>query len=397
MCQVCEQREKDFQTSGSRRRIWELPGGWHCSVIGTCLTLGELRSLAKKCSLKIQPDFPADYQIHGFFTQQAGEQNKIAKLLNKLLDRRYSGAIKKARALKTSDELEKYWNYSLNGGDVAGPYWAIISHPCATYALSERAFADIHMLSHIVGASNRGDIRKIRSYEEELVSSSEKLSKQRNRYIKRQEEKDQEILALQENVLQLRSRIELIDRRIQDPAPSTEKYATSLGGELLHLKGKLGESATIIAELQSSEKTLTELANVLQEENKSLELALLQNESRDNLDGQIELDGLRILYVGGRPHTVHRLRSLVETWNGELIHHDGGLERSIGELARAVTATDLVIFPTDRVSHDAAITVKRLCRQTLKPYKPVRSSGIASFVAGLRDGLEQECQPQAAQ
>ena len=91
-----------------------------------------------------------------------------------------------------------------------------------------------------------------------------------------------------------------------------------------------------------------------------MELALLQNESRDNLDGQIELDGLRILYVGGRPHTVHRLRSLVETWNGELIHHDGGLERSIGELARAVTATDLVIFPTDRVSHDAAITVKRL-------------------------------------
>ena len=397
MCQVCEQREKDFQISGSRRRIWELPVGWHCSVIGTCLSLGELRSLAKKCSLKIQPNFPADYQIHGFFTQQAGEQNKIAKLLNKLLDRRYAAAIKKARALKTSDELESYWNNALDGGDIAGPYWAMISHPCATYALSERAFADIHMLSHIVGASNRADIRKITSYEEELARSREELSKQRKRHIDRLEKKDQEILALQENVVQLRSRIGLLDRRIQDPAPSTENHGTSMEGELVHLRGKLAESATIIAELQSSEKTLTDLVNVLHEENKSLELALLQNESRENSERRIELDGRRILYVGGRPHTVHRLRSLVETWNGELIHHDGGLERSIGELARAVTATDLVIFPTDRVSHDAASTVKRLCRQTLKPYKPVRSSGIASFVAGLRDGLEHECQPPAAE
>ena len=45
-------------------------------------------------------------------------------------------------------------------------------------------------------------------------------------------------------------------------------------------------------------------------------------------------------------------------------------------------------FPTDCVSHDAALQVKRLCRQTMKPFVPLRSSGVASFVAGLRNGLD---------
>ena len=49
---------------------------------------------------------------------------------------------------------------------------------------------------------------------------------------------------------------------------------------------------------------------------------------------------------------------------------------------------DAVVFPTDCVSHDAALQVKRLCRQTMKPFVPLRSSGVASFVAGLRHGLE---------
>jgi len=37
------------------------------------------------------------------------------------------------------------------------------------------------------------------------------------------------------------------------------------------------------------------------------------------------------------------------------------------------------------VSHDAALTVKRLCRQLGKPWVPLRSSGLASFLAGLAE------------
>ena len=109
----------------------------------------------------------------------------------------------------------------------------------------------------------------------------------------------------------------------------------------------------------------------------------------------LDLGGRCLLYVGGHQHTVHRLRALVEDWNGRFLHHDGGVERSINELASAVTKADAVVFPTDCVSHSAANKVKRLCHQNMKPFVPLRTSGIASFVAGLRDGLgDQPATPE---
>ena len=126
----------------------------------------------------------------------------------------------------------------------------------------------------------------------------------------------------------------------------------------------------------------------MRDENQSLENALLRESATPNATCPFDLEGRCLLYVGGRQQTVHRLRTLVEEWNGQFLHHDGGIERSLAELARAVSKADAVVFPTDCVSHNAALKVKRLCDQTMKPYVPLRTSGIASFVAVVRDGLE---------
>lgn len=61
-----------------RRRIWEIDAGWHCAIVGTCLTLGELRALAKKLDLKPESGFPIDYQLHGFFVKAAEKQTRPA-------------------------------------------------------------------------------------------------------------------------------------------------------------------------------------------------------------------------------------------------------------------------------------------------------------------------------
>ena len=397
MCQVCEQRERDYKTSGKRRPIWELPRGWHCSVIGTCWSLGDLLGLARKLSLKPKPGFSADYQIHGFFTQQASEPNDTAKMLNRLLNRRYVTAIGKSRALKTTEELKSFWAEALEAGDIPGPYWVLLGHPCASYDLSERAFAEVYMISHIVGASNRADIRKIQPFEEEQVRFRKNFARQRRRNIERLREKDREIQKLQQQARELRSRIELFDRKAQDAIQCSIPDTSFLETELGHLSEKVADSAGVIAELKLSNKRYAELVDALHEENKSLELAWLQGENTECADGPFDLKGCRILYVGGRPKTVLRLRSLVESWNGALAHHDGGLERSISELARAVATTDIVIFPTDCISHDAVSTVKRLCRQSTKPYKPIRSSGIASFVSGLKKTLDRTSQPMVVE
>jgi hypothetical protein len=96
------------------------------------------------------------------------------------------------------------------------------------------------------------------------------------------------------------------------------------------------------------------------------------------------VDGLTLLYVGGRPHQVAQLRAVSAGKGAELLHHDGGIEHHPDLLAGLTSRADIVLFPVDCVSHDAALMVKRLCRQTGKRFIPLRSAGTTSFLAALR-------------
>jgi uncharacterized protein DUF2325 len=96
------------------------------------------------------------------------------------------------------------------------------------------------------------------------------------------------------------------------------------------------------------------------------------------------MDGLSLLYVGGRPNQIAHLRALAEDRGAALLHHDGGIEHHPDLLAGLTSRADIVLFPVDCVSHDAALTVKRLCRQSAKRFIPLRSAGTTSFLAALR-------------
>ena len=78
------------------------------------------------------------------------------------------------------------------------------------------------------------------------------------------------------------------------------------------------------------------------------------------------------------------MRALVEEADAEWLHHDGGQEERKGLLAGLVRRADAVFFPVDCISHDAVTVVKRLCQQAGKPYLPLRSVSLTSFIAGLR-------------
>ncbi|HEY0832874.1 MAG TPA: DUF2325 domain-containing protein, partial [Azospirillum sp.] len=96
-----------------------------------------------------------------------------------------------------------------------------------------------------------------------------------------------------------------------------------------------------------------------------------------------DLGGQAILYVGGRPGLVPRLRETVQTLNGDLLHHDGGVEQAAHCLEGLVERADLVVCPVDCVSHDACLRVKGLCRRMRKPFIPLRSSGATTFLRTL--------------
>ena len=385
MCEVCS-GDIEVEVIGRRRKIWEVTGGWHCSVVGTCLTLLDLRTLARKLSVKTKPDYSRDYQLHGFFAQEAGIYDKPGKLLNKLLDKRHAAAIRKTRSLKCENKLRNFWNSALETGDIPGPYWAILSHPYATQKLSESMFADVHMLSHLVGSSNRADIRRLQELNEGNSELSAKILKQQRHHSQRINAKDVEIT-------NLREKLGLLAAMLKDTPDrtSTQQLETSssvLLQEIEHLRKQKASSRPIVMNLQHQNDQLNNLVQSLHIENATLERTLQGSAATDDTECPFDLEGRCLLYVGGRISTVHRLKALVEEWNGHFIHHDGGLERSIDELARAILKVDAVIFPTDCVSHNAANKIKSLCQQTMKPFIPLRSSGIASFVSGVRNRFE---------
>jgi hypothetical protein len=96
------------------------------------------------------------------------------------------------------------------------------------------------------------------------------------------------------------------------------------------------------------------------------------------------LDGVVLLYVGGRPNQVAPMRSAVERLGATFLHHDGGVENHTNLLPGLASRSDVVLFPVDCISHDAANLIKSLSRQAGKPFIPLRSASITSLLAALQ-------------
>ena len=79
MCETCKVEASEIPEAPTRRkRLWEIDRQLHCSIVGTCLTLGELRRIGAKLRIKIPPD-TAEYDIHNYFVSNAGDGGPDAR------------------------------------------------------------------------------------------------------------------------------------------------------------------------------------------------------------------------------------------------------------------------------------------------------------------------------
>ena len=102
--------------------------------------------------IRFESDEP-EHGIHGRFVQLAAKGGRVAKLTHKILDRKYRTAIERFRRAKSESQVGELWSRALADGDVPGPYWALMTHPRSTPALMILAFGEVHMLSHLAGAT----------------------------------------------------------------------------------------------------------------------------------------------------------------------------------------------------------------------------------------------------
>lgn len=378
------------QDGPQRKRLWELSGNLHCSIIGTCFSTAELRQLLVKLDLPGAAK-ATDHELHGQAVGLAGNRTGGAKHLQKALDRRHKTIVHQFDRVQTEDDVRKLWEAALSRGDIPGAYWATLTHPKSGHALTRHVFAEVHMLSHLVGAANRADIRRLAQLEAEKTELEEKVARQQARLRDSLTERDETIRKLNQALAE----------RLSDQAEQNASVEPcTLESVIIDLKGQLKRETDRrlraeerekthrleLAQSETIQKVTQQTADKLRIEIVAAESVIAQLSTPDAGDTlSVDLAGSCILYVGGKNSLVAPMKSIAAQCGADLLHHDGGIENSMALLPSLISRADRVIFPVDCVSHEATTIIKRLCRQTEKRYVPLRSAGLTSFVAALHD------------
>jgi hypothetical protein len=383
----CEPPEGGDEAPSGRIRLSDLDTNFYCSVIGTCLTTAELRKLIARFA---DVQGASDLHIHHEAVRLATQNAIVSKALQKALDHRHAATIQRLSSLHDAQALTAYWEEALHQGEIPGAYWAVLMHRKGTPELRNRAFGDIHMLSHLVGAANRADIRRLAALEHDNVELRDRLDRHQLRSQELIEERDRRIAHL---------KLELIEASRANATPITtvptkarleesEKAAVLIAVQTERRERAEQASAfaaTEVARLTEELEHLRAHAVALGRELGAAETQLKMHagEGASNVCLDQQLQGRRILYVGGRPSSAPAIRDLVQRHGGELRRHGGALEDRSGLLAAAVSWAEVVVFPVDCIDHESVDNLKRLCTRQQVRYLPLRSAGIASFAAAF--------------
>lgn len=382
-----------------RTRLVDLDHALHCSVIGTCLTMGDLRKLVPRY-VPMDRHTASDLEIHHEAVQLAVDGGEGCKAIEKALDTRHALAIKRFHAARDADAVLALWADALKSGDVPPAYWALMSHPYSTIEVRQIAFGEVHMLSHLVGAANRADIRRLVALEQANAALHDQVENQHARIDDMSREHAAALRDAHAQIARLTFQVTAQAAHLGTDAQTevaTLRETLSERDQQLALRTQRVEAAERRVEAFREEAKIASdrldaalaLLKVVEAEADAVERAMLNGEP-ETATRRAELGGLagkRIVYVGGRPGSNAVIRSLVHAAGGEIVLHDGGIEDRKGLLASALVHADVAVFPVDCIDHDSMNTIKRVCERNGVPYYPLRSAGVASFVElATRDG-----------
>ncbi|MGE0210598.1 MAG: DUF2325 domain-containing protein [Parvibaculaceae bacterium] len=364
------------QRDTGRLHIWEIGHGWCCSIIGTCLSHEDLMALARRRELSFDPEAKA-YDVHAYFVNEAARDGRVARGLEKLLNERYAGALRKVARARSVNELAELWNGLVNSGQVAAGYWALLSHAHVPDELKVQVFGQVHMMSHLMG----GSTRRIVGVAADLQARVEKLERQLERWGRQARaavaRRDEKVANLEQVVATERQRAA---ESAQRPFQGTDAPRERRNTELLQKRERaLIAARTRARELENELDTLQRRLSRRPEAGpriaaKAAEPILVP-----------DLGGRHILYLGGRQGSVSAIQRTAAESRAVILHHDGGEEDSSHRLDDLVARCDAVVCPIDCISHGACLKAKQLCKRLRKPFMPIRSAGQATFVRALAD------------
>ncbi len=385
-----------------RLKLWELEERLHCPVIGTCLSLDDIARIARRLGFGGQIGDP--YRLHVEAVSLSCSRNEAAEAMQKVLESKFNLDVTRFNRLKNDAEVLAQWKSCLERGEVAGPMWAALSHKLASAETRRQVYADMHMLSHQVGAGQAADLRRLEWLQREHASlraehAETKATSQRRKEAEqssaaRAEQLERERDSAREQAEQFARRVGFLE---------SGQAMVALGRRLLLAEAQAERARELEARLKEQERKV----GILRAEKTQLRVRLSRERDeaaseRDALErlwleGNAEakacggecasceqrLQGRCVLCVGGRTPLLPQYRALAERLGVRLIHHDGGREEALARLPDLLNASDAVICPTDCVGHLAYYQLKKHCKQNGKPCVLAKSSGVAGFAAAL--------------
>lgn len=428
-----------------QRKTLHANAEYACPIVGTCLTVGELRRICRKFADAV-PETASDYEAHVFLVGQAKiPASPAVKYLQKYLDRKYRRELRTFFKTGDESELRRLWRERAEAGDVPGPFWALVSHPAASDALLRDVYGEVHMLSHRVGAANRADLAKLTRLEDRLAElaaaleegkavlrqavavwktrcrqAMEELAAERTKRQAAERERISLREAIENSAVAAvrRDRDVLRDQLLErtERLAATEAEAARQAVLLERLHGELGQTRRELADRDSEVAALEASLFSALGEAAAAHAAHAEHHRDEAVDpddhpgGECPADcavnpgacpcrtalarglpahsaisGKRVLYVGGRASLVAHYKVLAEKFGCQLLHHDGGREQSAHRLWELLGCADAVVCPVDCVSHEACTLVKQACKGCLKPLILARSSGLSSLARSLAE------------
>lgn len=388
-----------------RRKLWEIPHKYHCPIIGTSLTVDELRRIGDKFIWRAKDGRLSDYEVHVGFVSAAEQRNALSQATQRLLDKKYAAAVKRYGKARAPEEVRVLWSESLASGEVPAALWALMTHPRTDAETMALAYEDVHMLSHQIGAGQRADLKRLSETRLELERARRELEAGQKRSQRQADEHGREIERLETRLGERALECDCLRARVQE----CERQVAESG---------LSERLQLVAGLREQTQTLQSRLETLERENAGLRAALSDAEARgEGLRARLEekasecealerilalgmadqcgdcpnegcacradLAGRVVLCVGGRKPLVEQYRQLVARCNGRFEHHDGGLEDSHHRLEAMLAAADAIVCATDYVSHSAYYRTKRFCKRLDKPHVLLGNSGLSAFARAL--------------
>jgi hypothetical protein len=392
--------------STGRRKLWDVPHKYHCPIIGTCLTVDDLRRIAERTAERHGEPL-SDFDIHVSFVAAADDKNPISIATHKALEKRFSASVRRYAKARDAEALVELWEESLATGDVPGGLWALMTHPRADQRVLTLAYEEVHMLSHQIGAGQRADLMRLtetRAQLDHLQRDFDNLQRRTRQQADVREARIRKLeielgrrgtecadlrdiaRSLREQLAEgdsfdLRNRITELERQVEVMSLELDRLRDENEGlRSLHAQtAKDAEEADrarheAVAECQATERLLAHLLS------DQCDICSSPNCSRRN-----DLEGRLVLCVGGRKQLVDQYRVMVAGCNGRFDHHDGGLEDNERRLESMLASADIVVCATDYVSHSAYYRTKRFCKRHEKPHVLLGHSGVSSFALAIEN------------